>query len=138
MSNLISKVSGYAEAYNGLYLVLENTDITGVIQAQATNGFSFADSALNNGFMSSYMGVDIYVVRSGTFVTGTVGTQTFANSGCRLFGVKNMATYASPRGVQIEEKGVSGKTGKEVVTYGYCGVKVWGAKAALTVKITLA
>jgi hypothetical protein len=49
-----------------------------------------------------------------------------------------MATYAAPRGVQFEEKGVSGKTGKELVTVGYIGAKVWGAKAALTVKITLA
>jgi hypothetical protein len=84
------------------------------------------------------MGVDIYVVRTGTFVTGAVGSLTFANATARLAGVKNTATYAAPRGVQFEEKGVSGKTGKEVVTYGYCGVKVWGAKAALTIKITLA
>lgn len=138
MSNLISKVSGYSEVYNGLYLVIENTDLVGIVQAQATNGFSYADSALNNGFVTSYMGVDIYVVRTGTFVSETEGTLTFTNSGCRLFGVKNMATYAAPRGVQFEEKGVSGKTGKEVVTYGYVGVKVWGAKAGLTVKITLA
>lgn len=138
MANLISKVSGYSEVYNGLYLVVENTDLAGIIPAQATNGFSYADSALNNGFMTSYMGVDIYVVKSGTFVTSTVGTQSFTNSGCRLFGVKNQATYAAPRGVQFEEKGVSGKTGKEVLTFGYCGVKVWGAKAALTVKVTLA
>lgn len=138
LSNLISKVSGYSEAYNGMYLVVENTDITGIIVSQATNGFSYADSALNNGFLTSQLGVDIYVVRSGTFVTATQGSQSWTNSGCRLFGIKNMATYASPRGVQFEEKGVSGKTGKEVVTYGYCGVKVWAAKAALTVKITLA
>lgn len=138
MANLISKVSGYSEVYNGLYLVVENTDLAGIVVAQATNGFSYADSALNNGFVTSYMGVDIYVVRTGTFVTATQGTLSFTNSGCRLFGVKNMATYAAPRGVQFEEKGVSGKTGKEVVTYGYVGVKVWAAKAALTVKITLA
>lgn len=138
MSNLISKVSGYAEVYKGMYLILENTDITGVIQAQATNGFSFADSALNNGFLTSYMGVDIYVVRAGTFVTATVGTQSYANSGKRVFGVKNTATYAAPQGIKFEEKGVSGKTGMEVVTYGYCGVKVWDAKDALTVVITLA
>jgi hypothetical protein len=138
MSNLISKVSGYAEVYKGMYLVLENTDITGVIQAQATNGFSFADSALNNGFLTSYMGVDIYVVRSGTFVTATQGTQSWSNSGKRVFGVKNTATYAAPQGVKFEEKGVSGKTGMELVTYGYVGAKVWAAKAALTVAITLA
>lgn len=138
MANLISKVSGYADVYKGLFLVVENTDIVGIVQAQATNGFSYADSALNNGFLTSYMGVDIYVIRSGTFVSATVGTKTFANSGKRLFGVKNAATYAAPRGVQFEEKGVSGKTGKEIVTYGYIGVKVWATKAALLVLITLA
>lgn len=138
MSALISKVSGYADVYKGMFVVIENTDMTGIIQAQATNGFSYADSALNNGFLTSYMGVDIYVVRSGTYVTATQGTKTFVNSGCRLFGVKNVSTYAAPRGVQFDEKGVTGKTGKEVVTFGYIGAKVWATKAALLVKITLA
>ncbi len=138
MANLISKVSGYSDVYKGMYLIVENTDLTGIIQAQVNNGFSYADSALNNGFVTSYMGVDIYVVRTGTFVTSTIAGSAFTNSGCRVFGVKGTATYAAPRGVQFEEKGVSGKTGKEVVTYGYTGVKVWGAKAALHVKITLA
>ena len=138
ISNIISKLSGYADVYKGMYVVVENTDLTGIIQYQSTSGFSYADAVLNNGFVTSIMGVDVYVVRTGTFVTGAVGTLTFANSGCRLAGVKNVATYAAPRGVQFEEKGVSGKTGKEVVTYGYCGVKVWGAKAALTIKVTLA
>ena len=138
MANLISKVSGYADVYKGLFLVIENTDIVGIVQAQASNGFSYADAALNNGYMTSYMGVDIYVVRAGTFVSATVGTKTFVNAGARLFGVKNVTTYAAPRGIQFDEKGVSGKTGKEVVTWGYVGVKVWATKAALLVKITLA
>lgn len=138
MSNLISQVAGYAEAYNGLFLVIENTDVPGFIQAQATNGFSFADSALNNGFMSSYMGVDVYVVRSGTFVDATIGSTTVTNDGHRVFGVKNVATYASPRGVRFEEKMVSGKTGVEVVSFGYIGFKLWAPKTALVVDITLA
>ncbi len=138
VSALASKVMGYSEAYNGMYLVIENTDVTGFMQAQMTNGFSYADAALNNGFMTTYGGVEVYVVRTSTFVTATQGTKSFTNAGKRLFGIKNMATYAAPRGIQIEEKGVSGKTGKEIVTYGYCGVKVWDAKAALTVAITLA
>ena len=142
MSNLVSKVAGYADAYKGLFLVIENTDIPGFIQAQATNGFSFADAALKNGLMNSYMGVDIYVVRTGTFeddaATTDSGSQTWTNSGHRLFGVKNIATYCAPRGVRIEEKMVTGKTGKEVVVYGYIGAKVWVPKAALIVDITLA
>lgn len=142
MSNLISKVAGYADSYKGLFLVIENTDVPGFIQAQATNGFSFADSALNNGWMSSYMGVDIYVTRSGTFAddatTTDSGSQTWTNSGHRLFGVKGVATYAAPRGIRYEEKGVTGKTGKEIVVYGLIGAKVWAPKAALLVDITLA
>ena len=137
MADLISKVAGYADAYRGMFLVLENTDITGFIKAQATNGFNYADSALNNGFMTNYMGVNIYVVRAGTYVTATVGTRTFTNVGHRVFGVNNSATYASPRGVTFEEKGVSGKTGKEVVTYGYIGFRLWATKIALVVNITL-
>ena len=142
MSNLISKVAGFSEVYKGLFLVIENTDVPGFVQAQATNGFSFADSALNNGFMANYMGVDVYVVRSGMFAdesTSTVsGTKTWTNSGHRVFGVKGIATYAAPRGVKFEEKGVTGKTGMEVAVYGYVGVKVWAPKISLIVDITLA
>jgi len=135
MGDLVAKVAGYAEAYRGLFLVIENTDVSGFIQAQASNGFSFADSALKNGFMDSYMGVDIYVVRTGTFVDATWGTKTWTNAKHRVFGVKNVATYAAPRGVQIEEKGVTGKTGKEVVTFGYIGFKLWAPKTDLVVDI---
>lgn len=138
MANLLSKVVGYADVYKGLFLVLENTDITGFVVAQATNGFNFADSALNNGFMTSYMGVDIRVVRSGTYQSATVGTKTWTNSGHRIFGVNQSATYAAPRGIQFDEKGVSGKTGKEVVTWGYVGAKLWATKVALVVNITIA
>lgn len=138
MSNLISKVAGYAESYKGLFLVIENTDVPGFIQAGAANGFSFADAVLNNGWMSSYMGVDIYVVRSSTFASETLGTTSYTNSGHRVFGVKKVATYAAPRGVRFEEKSVSGKTGKEVVCYGYIGFKLWAPKAGLIVDVTLA
>ena len=142
MSNLISKVSGYSETYNGLYLVIENTDVPGFIQSQAASGFSYADAALNNGFMTSYMGVDIYVVRTGTFqdltATGASGSKTWTNSGHRVFGVKGMATYAAPQGVRYEEKMVTAKTGIEIVTYGYIGFKFWTTKYDLGVDITLA
>jgi len=142
MSELIAKVAGYSEVYKGMFLVIENTDLPGFIQAQATNGFSFADAALNNGFMGSYMGVDIYVARTGLFeddaATSDSGSLTWSNSGHRMFGVKGVCTYASPRGIRHDEKGVAGKTGKEVVTYGYIGAKLWAPKAGLVVDITLA
>ena len=139
MSNLISKVQGFNETYAGMYLVIENTDVPGFVQAQATNGFNFADAALRNGMVGNYMGVDIFVVRTGTFVTATIGTRSdLANDGHRLFGVKNTCTYAAPRGIRMEEKMVTGKTGKEVVVFGYIGAAVWAPKATLTVDITLA
>lgn len=140
MGSLISKVAGYAESYsNGMYLVIENTDLPGILVASATNGFSFADAALNNGRVTSYMGVDIYVVRASTFIdsTGATGTVVYTNLNHRLFGVKNSSTYAAPQGIKFEEKGVSGKTGKEVVTYGYVGHKLWKSKEDLVVDITL-
>jgi hypothetical protein len=138
MSELVGKVAGYAETYNGLFLVIENTDVPGFVAAQATNGFSFADMTLKNGWMSNYMGVDIYVVRTGTFASETLGTTTYTNSGHRVFGVKKVSTYASPRGIKFEEKAVTGKTGMEVVVYGYIGFKLWTPKAGLVVDITLA
>jgi hypothetical protein len=142
MANLLSKVAGYSEAYNGLYLVIEQTDIVGFIISGASSGFNFADSVLKNGMFTNYMGVEIYVVLSGTFVDATTtsasGTKTWTNSGHRVFGVKNITTFAYPTGAKFEEKSVSGKTGMEVVSYGYMGFKAWYPKVALTVDITLA
>ncbi len=142
LAAIISKVSGYADAINGLYVIVENTDLTGIIAAQPGLGFSFADAALNNGWVTSILGVDIYVVRSGTFVDATTtsvsGSKTWTNLGHRVGGVKNVATYAAPRGMQYDEKGVSGKTGKEVVGYGYIGFKQWTPVQDLTIDITLA
>lgn len=140
MANLQSKVAGYqnVNATSGTFLVIEATDLVGFAMAGATNGFSTADSVIKNGFMNSWMGTDIYVVRPGTFVSATLGTTTVTNSGHRVFGVKNSATYASPRGLQYEEKPVTGKTGREIVVYGLVGFKLWAQNATLVVDITIA
>ena len=139
-SNLLSKVMGYADFYKGLFIVLESTDIPGVIQKQINSGYSYADMALKNGFLTSYMGVDIYVTRTGTFVSDTLDEDSgliYTNSGHRVFGVKKVATYASARGVRFEEKPVSGKTGLEVTTIAYVGFKLWEVKKDLIVDITI-
>lgn len=137
LANLVSKVMGYSDMYKGLYLVIENTEIPGIFENQMASGFSFADAALNNGFVRSMAGVEIYVTRAGTFADETLGTKSYTNSGHRVFGVKKVATYASPRGVRFEEKPVSGKTGKELVCWGYVGFKLWATKTELTIDITL-
>lgn len=133
-SNLLALVAGFSEIYKGVYCVLESGDLVGIIQTQVTSGFSFADAALRNGFITTYMGIDLYVTRPSTFFTGTLG-DAFTNQGKRLFGVKKVTTYAEPQGVKFEEKGVSGKTGMEVVTYAYIGAKVWANNAELTIAI---
>lgn len=138
IGNCISKIAGYQNVSQGTFLVIENTDLVGFAVAGATSGFSVADSVLRNGLMNEWMGTDIYVVRSGTFVTATLGTTSVTNNGMRVFGVKGVSTYASPRGLQYEEKGVSGKTGKEVVVYGEVGFKLWTQSVPLIVAITLA
>lgn len=138
IANLASKVMGYADSYKGMFLVIENTDVVGFLSAQMTNGFSYADAALNNGFLTSYGGVEIYVARTGTFTNTDIADHTDNNSGHRVFGVKGVATYAAPRGIQFEEKSVSGKTGKELVTYGLIGFKLWATKTDLVVDITIA
>ncbi len=142
ISNIIAKTAGYPDALNGLYVVVENTDVTGIFQNQITTGFRYADDAATNGLVGSIGAVDIYVVRSGTFVTAATtsasGTKTWTNSGHRVGGVKKVATYAYPRGLQFEEKGVTGVTGKEVVAYGLVGLKQWTPTASLTINITLA
>jgi hypothetical protein len=136
MANLSSKVAGYETTY-GTFLVIENTDLVGFMVAGATNGFSMADAVLKNGKVTNWMGTDIYVIRSGTFVDATIGTTTVTNAGHRVFGVNKVSTYASPRGINYEEKSVTGKTGKEVVVFGLVGFKLWAQKAALVVDITL-
>lgn len=139
ISNLLAKNAGYAASTPGSYfLVIENTDVVGLAQAAFSSGFQYADDALRNGPTYRYGGVEIYVVRTGTFVTATLGTLSATNSGHRLFGVKGVATYAMPRGIRYEEKGVTAKTGKEVVAYAVCGAKAWAPRAALFVDITLA
>lgn len=144
VSNLLSKVAGFRSGVaSNPFLVIESTDIVGFVQAQVASGYSYADAALNNGFIGNYAGVKIYVVRTGTFVTATLGTLTAANSGHRLFGISNLATYASPRGVQYKEVDVAagsgtGRTGKEVVAYGLIGAKVWAPHLPFFVDITLA
>lgn len=141
ISNIIAKTAGYADALNGLYVIVENTDITGIVQSQVSTGFRYADDSATNGLLGSMLGVDIYVVRAGTFATATTstasGTKTWTNSGHRVGGVKKVSTYAFPRGLQFEEKGVTGVTGKEVVCYGLVGFKQWTPTAGLTINITL-
>lgn len=142
VSAVISKCAGYADALGGLYVIVENTDLVGVIPAIAGSGFRYADDALTNGIYGQILGVDIYVVRSGTFVdeaaTSVSGSKTWTNLGHRVGGVKNVSTYAFPRGLQFEEKGVTGVTGQEVVCYGLVGFKQWTPTAGLTIDITLA
>ena len=142
LANIASKVAGFSESMNGMYVIVENTDLVGIIPAQLGTGWSFADSAANNGFITSMQGIDIYVVRSGTFVdetTSTVsGTKTWTNLAHRVGGVKGVTTYAAPRGITFDEKGVSGKTGKEIVVNGLVGFKAWTPRATLTIDITLA
>ena len=138
LSNVIATVAGYPELTNGMYLVIENTDLVGFLQFGVNAGFSFADAVLNNGKVASLLGVDIYVVRSGTFVSDTLGTTTVTNSGHRVAGVKNMATYASPRGITYDEKKVTLKTGFEMNINGLIGFKLWAVKAATQIDITIA
>ena len=137
LGNIISKTAGYADAIGGTYVIVENTDLPGIIASQVASGFNFADSALRNGFIGNMIGVDIYVVRSGTFVDATSGTKTWTNAGHRVGGAKMVSTYARPRWLTFEEKGVTGKTGMEVAGICYAGFKQWTPWSDLTIDITL-
>lgn len=140
MGDLAGKVAGYAEVFNGLYLVIESSDVSGLVQSGMASGFSFADSFLKNGLMASgvYGGFDIYVVRAGTFVTATLGTATYTNSGHRVAGVKGVSTLCLPgKRMSWTEKEVSGKTGYECALVAYAGFAAWYQKLVLTVDITI-
>lgn len=124
-----------------MYLIVENTDLPGIIQAFGAAGFNTADAWLKNGWIGNQMGIDFYIVRTGTFVdaaqTTVSGTKTWTNSGHRVFGVKGAATYAAPNGISYDEFGRTGYTGREISTVGYCGFKQWVSQQDLTVDITL-
>lgn len=137
LAKIVSNGAGYADSLGGNYVVVENTDLTGILLAGAGAGFTVADSWLNNGLLGSLLDVDIYVVRSGTFVSATLGSTTVTNSGHRVGGVKGISTYAEPQGIKYEEKSVSGKTGVEIMAVAYCGFKAWYQKSALTLDIIL-
>lgn len=138
IGDLLGKVAGYAGGIGqNPFLVVESTDVTGFIQMAMSSGFNYADAALNNGFAGNIGGVDVYVIRSGTFVSATLGTLVVTNSGHRLFGLKGLAVSANPGGFTYDEKMVSGKTGREVVAYGYVGARVWAPHQTLFVNITL-
>jgi hypothetical protein len=141
-ANIVAKTSGYADALNGLYVVVENTDLVGILTNQAGTGFTYADDAARNGLIGKIMGVEIYVVRAGTFATAATtsasGSKTWTNLNHRVGGVKKVATYAAPRWLSFEEKGVTGKTGMEVAGICYAGLKQWTPTAGLTIDITLA
>ncbi len=137
-SNLLSKVDGYRSGVaSSPFLVVENTDTVGLRQAAVASGTTYADAALNNSMVMDYMGIKIYVVRTATFVTATLGNLSATNDGKRLFGLSNLAVYASPRGMNYVEKDVTLKLGKEVVAYGYIGAKIWVPHRSLFVLITL-
>jgi len=142
LSELLAKIVGYENDYSNPFLIVESTDLPGLIQAFGSAGFNTADNWLKNGYLTSQMSIDFYIVRPGTFADATTttasGTKTWTNLGHRAFGVKGISTYAFPKGMKYEEKGVTGKTGKEVVVYGYAGFKAWVPTYDLLIDITLA
>lgn len=143
VADIIGKFGGLADAMNGFYIVIENTEMSGITQAQSQIGFVTADGAIRNGFMGHMGGADFYVVRAGTFVdettTSVSGTKTWTNAGHRVGGIKNVATYAAPRGLKFTEKDAGpGILATEIVLNGLMGFKQWATKATLTVDITLA
>jgi len=136
LAALASKVAGYADTYRGQFVIVENSDLTGILQSQVASGFNFADTALRNGLVGTQLGIDIYVVRDGAFQTATIAGVSFTNSGHRVAGVKGAATYSLGTPV-YEEKGVSGKTGKEIAYGTTFGFKLWAQKANLVTDITV-
>ena len=138
-ADLAGKLVGFATNYSSKYIVIEPTDLPGVLLAMFSNGFASADRALNNGFLNHWADFDWYVCGASTFVTATLGTTAYVNSGHRVAGVKGLATLLMPMGeMQWMEKEVTAKTGVELALAAYAVLKVWNQKAALTVDITVA
>lgn len=145
IATILGKLSGYKNiAGNNAYLVIENTELPAFIEAQVSNGFSYADKVLYTGLVKNMLGVDIFVARTGTFVDATVSGDVFTNANNRLFGVYNKITLATPSGSRdgkaqatYEELMVSGKTGMELRMIGYGGVKAWTPAINLSGNLTI-
>ena len=142
-TDCLGLVSGYSGAFRGYFMVVENTDVSGILQSQSQTGFTYADRALNNGLglngrLGSIFNVDIYIVRTGTFVDDTLAGETVTNDGHRVFGVKGVSTFATPGGVRQHEIGVTGKTGLEIAVWQHLGFALWEQMRPLVVDITLA
>lgn len=139
LSKLGAKLAGFSTSFSGKYVVLEAADTSGITLAGMAAGFQNADKFLNNGFIGHLGGFDIYVVPDGTFVTTTLGTVAFTNSGHRVAGVAGISTQLRP-GAKMEwmEKEVTGKRGVELALAADVGFKHWIQKRALTIDITLA
>ena len=129
-TTIVSEFAGYEEAsMNGMYLVIDNTHIPNILQAMGVNGFSMADMALKNGFLTEYMGVDIYVTRAGQLPGLTM-----------IAGIKGSTTVALPTGSiggKFQAVQVSGKTGYETATIQYYGVKTWTKNLPKVLNITV-
>lgn len=128
VAKLSQHIAGYENALNGSYLVIDASQMPAFVEAGALNGFTFSDSVLNNGFTGKdFMGHELYVVR------GTLPTDV------AIAGIKGASTTGTGvRGVTLEEKGVSGKTGMEYAAYVYFKSAVWEQGKALVVKYDLA
>lgn len=135
-ANINAKLDAYSDTWRGKFIVLENTDMVGLYVAGATNGFNFADSVLRNGEIGEWMGIKIYVVRSGVFTTATIGTLTATNLNKRLAGVSGISAYQlQPGGMHYDEKKVTAKTGMELATWVNVGAQVWTQKANLLISV---
>lgn len=126
----MAEVSGVLAGYDsveGLYLVIDNTQVQAFVEAGAGNGFSFSDSTLNNGLFAKLFGFEIYVVRAGVLPANTA-----------IAGVKKASTTGTGGSIKIEEKGVTGKTGMEIAYIMYHTSKLWNNNEDLVVKLDLA
>jgi len=119
--------AGYRNATGKHYIVLTQVQVPVLTLWASTQGFNFADAALKNGKVAEVFGVQVYVVLSGQFATSTL-----------LAGVKGVNSYIIADDFDIDEKKVTGKTGKEIAVVANMGTKVWAQKAALTMAISIA
>jgi len=146
--DLIATIQGRLSGMKNLpgqnaYLVIENTELPAFLQNAAASGFAFGDKVLFSGTVKNVMNTDIFVARSGTFVSATVAGDAFTNVNRRLFGVKNMITLAKPSATRegavttYFEKEIDGFIGTQVGMVCYSGLKAWAPKLNMSGALTI-
>ena len=128
---IVGALAGYGGKLSDRFIVMDNDTFVHFLDAGATPATSFGDRVLETGDLYVYMGLYIYVVRSGQIAAGEI-----------LAGVKGaIDLYIDEVGIRTEELQATASAANKVnlekvrVALVYVAVKIWEQKKKAVVKL---